>query len=295
MICGTPNVRVGAFRCVAEHPLWQRENQITSGHIIVFPRTAVQITQAGAAPVVAGPNIVMCYNRSTAYRRELISARGDECEWFAIDDALLCDALAAHDPAVRDRPERPFAFPCCPSDSQSYLLQRRLFECCRRGALDPLEIDEIFFEVLARVARNAYRAWPPDERRRRNETVRIHRRAAEGAKRFIAVHFAEPLRLEQIADAVGTSVYHLSRVFHRHAGLPMHRYITQLRLHSSLEHLLESDAREVDIALRLGFASEAHFSDRFRRTFGLPPSAFRRGMRSRQMSKIVKAPGASLC
>jgi AraC-like DNA-binding protein len=43
-----------------------------------------------------------------------------------------------------------------------------------------------------------------------------------------------------------------------------------------VERVLDRDTRLIDIAYDLGYANEAHFSDAFRRWFGMRPSAFRR-------------------
>ena len=45
-------VSIGRFRCRPDHAHWDREERIRSGHIIVFPRTFVRITQTGRAPIV---------------------------------------------------------------------------------------------------------------------------------------------------------------------------------------------------------------------------------------------------
>jgi len=89
----------------------------------------------------------------------------------------------------------------------------------------------------------------------------------------------EPLSLADISKAIGVSPYHLCRVFRRHTGVPIHRYRDRLRLFASLDMILERTHSVLDIALTLGYANEAHFSDAFRRTFGTRPGAYRRTVR----------------
>ncbi len=62
----------------------------------------------------------------------------------------------------------------------------------------------------------------------------------------------------------------------------------QLRLRTSLDRIAAGE-RLADLAEDLGFASQAHFSDRFRRAYGAPPAAWRRELaRAWQTSKILK-------
>ena len=92
---------------------------------------------------------------------------------------------------------------------------------------------------------------------------------------FLASRFAEPLTLSEIGKEVACSPYHLARLFRREVGLPLHGYLNRLRLRAALERLTDGGARLIDIALDLGFSSHGHFTDAFRREFGLSPSAFR--------------------
>jgi AraC-like DNA-binding protein len=106
--------------------------------------------------------------------------------------------------------------------------------------------------------------------------------------------FADRLTLAGIARTVGCSPYHLARTFRREAGLTIHRYLNRLRLRAGLERLVDGAEGLTGIALDVGFSSHAHFTEAFRREFGLPPSAFRRDLTPavlRQMSKNLKADG----
>ena len=78
-----------------------------------------------------------------------------------------------------------------------------------------------------------------------------------------------------MAKALGCSPYHLSRIFHREAGLPMRRYLDRCRLRTALERLAEGEKDLAGLALDLGYADHSHFSNAFRREFGMSPSLFR--------------------
>jgi AraC-like DNA-binding protein len=101
-------------------------------------------------------------------------------------------------------------------------------------------------------------------------------------RRRLAVAPAERYGLEQLAQSVHVSPFHLCRIFKRHTGLPIHGYLERLRLRAALDDTIGSKDRMLDIALRHGFCSEAHLSNSFLREFAFRPSALRRGRTHRQ-------------
>ncbi len=84
---------------------------------------------------------------------------------------------------------------------------------------------------------------------------------------------SERVTLDDVARAVHVSPFHLARIFQQQTGVPVHRYLTQLRLRASLERL---DSDLTVVALELGFSSHSHFTDAFRREFGRSPSEMRK-------------------
>jgi len=81
--------------------------------------------------------------------------------------------------------------------------------------------------------------------------------------------------LERLAAQVGLSPFVLARRFRRTLGESIHQYRLALRLREALERLAAGESDLTALALDLGFADHAHFTNAFRRRFGLPPSAAR--------------------
>lgn len=116
--------------------------------------------------------------------------------------------------------------------------------------------------------------------------MRAHHELAEDARAAIAVHLTERLTLDCLAAEVGASPYHLARLFRAQTGQSLHAYRDELRLRTSLPLVTELAGRDLTwIALELGYSSLSHFSDRFRRLFGVPPSE----VRELQLRTILKA------
>src|SRR5262249_3821834 len=103
-------------------------------------------------------------------------------------------------------------------------------------------------------------------------------RLMERAKMFLAAELGRSIGLLEIANAVGASPGYLTQLFRAVEGIPLHAYLTQLRLAQALVELPHSEDL-TGLALELGFSSHSHFSARFRRAFGLTPSEFRRSCR----------------
>ncbi|MPW17131.1 helix-turn-helix domain-containing protein [Paraburkholderia sp. CNPSo 3157] len=81
---------------------------------------------------------------------------------------------------------------------------------------------------------------------------------------------AAPLKLAELADAVGLSPFHAARLFTRATGLPPHAWRNQIRLQRSLAPL-RAGASVADVAAANGFTDQSHFTRHFRRMFGVPP------------------------
>lgn len=96
------------------------------------------------------------------------------------------------------------------------------------------------------------------------------------AKTYLASRMSERITLDEVARAVHASPFHLARIFQQQTGVPVHRYLTQLRLRASLERLAGGASDLTALALELGFSSHSHFTDAFRREFGKSPSELRR-------------------
>lgn len=88
-------------------------------------------------------------------------------------------------------------------------------------------------------------------------------------------HIADPLGLEQIADLSGMSTRQLQRQFGDVIGRSVMAEYRRIRLNKGRELLAATRLPMTSIAQMTGFATPAHFSDSFRRAFGVAPSHIR--------------------
>lgn len=81
--------------------------------------------------------------------------------------------------------------------------------------------------------------------------------------------------LGDVSDAACCSSFHLARQFRRHMGLSLHGYRHRLRLATALQRLQEGERDLAALAHELGYSSQSHFGDAFRREIGVTPARAR--------------------
>ena len=97
---------------------------------------------------------------------------------------------------------------------------------------------------------------------------------------YMSVHFAEPLRLEQLAREAGISKFHFAHLFRERTGMSPHRYLVQLRMDAARRMLTATALTVSEIAAACGYESPAHFGAAFQRRYLQSPGVFRLRQRS---------------
>lgn len=102
--------------------------------------------------------------------------------------------------------------------------------------------------------------------------------AVRAAVTHIETRLREPLSVTALADHVGLSHNHLSRLFRAHLGTTAAAYIRSRRL-TRAHHLLTRTSLPVKaVAPMVGFGDLQSFNKAFRRAYGMPPTAARHGV-----------------
>jgi AraC-like DNA-binding protein len=104
------------------------------------------------------------------------------------------------------------------------------------------------------------------------------------AVEVIDAHAAEPLTVEDVAEAVGIGVRALQEGFRRFLDTTPMNYLREVRLRRVRAELELADPARVsvtDVATRWGFLHAGRFAVQYRERFGESPSATLRGTRSR--------------
>ena len=258
-------IAVGEFRCSVDHRLFPDSGAV-SMPAIVFPRTPVKIIRENGEATVGQPNVVMFYNGGEEYRREAVADHDDECDWFVVDPDIISEILRDECGVRVSDGMRPFAATSAPTSAVEYLEQRRIVDACRTSE-ESLAIDELVLRLTARLCRRATS--------RREAPKKAHRELVEKTKELISQDLETNLSLRQVARAVHSSPFHLSRTFRKVTGMRLYEFRRQIRLRKSLEMLADRRADILTVALATGFGSHSHFTREFRKSFRIPPSAYR--------------------
>jgi YesN/AraC family two-component response regulator len=100
---------------------------------------------------------------------------------------------------------------------------------------------------------------------------------AARARRYLDEHPAKQFRAAALARQLGVGEAHLRRVFREAYGKTAHRYLAELRMREAATLLRGTSLGVEQIALKVGCLSVAWFNKRFKRAYGVTPSAYRAG------------------
>lgn len=94
--------------------------------------------------------------------------------------------------------------------------------------------------------------------------------------KYVDENLYAPLRVEDVAAALGYSRSYLSTRFRQQTGMTLTRYILQEKVFEAQRLLQFSEESLRDIANTFGFSSQSHFQNVFKSVTGETPMAFRR-------------------
>lgn len=94
--------------------------------------------------------------------------------------------------------------------------------------------------------------------------------------RLMQDHLTEEFEMEDLARSVGLSRPHFFKLFKQQMGVTPNIYMNTLRSEQAIEDLLTTEKSVTDIALDLGFSSQASFTRFFSSNVGIAPSEYRR-------------------
>ena len=93
---------------------------------------------------------------------------------------------------------------------------------------------------------------------------------------YIDMNFHKNITLEMLGKHFFVTPSSLSRAFKKETGIGYQQYITQTRLKTGKELLLQTDMSLTEIASRIGFEDAKYFSNLFRDSEGVTPTQYRK-------------------
>lgn len=158
-----------------------------------------------------------------------------------------------------------------------------LIEGIGRALCAELESDSspgrLYAESLANaLAVHLLRRYSASEQTIRDASSELPRRKLRRAIEFINDNLDRNIALAEIAANVEMSPYHFARLFKHSTGLAPHQYVLKQRIDRAKTLLSETALPLAEIACRLGFASQSHFTALFRRFTTITPKAYRESL-----------------
>lgn len=95
---------------------------------------------------------------------------------------------------------------------------------------------------------------------------------------YLMSHLAEEISLAELAAIADLSPHHFCRAFKQSTGLPPHAWLTARRIERAQELMAEHPKMGLtEVALCVGYQSQAAFGVAFKRVAGVTPGQWRRG------------------
>lgn len=92
---------------------------------------------------------------------------------------------------------------------------------------------------------------------------------------YLDDNFVSPLTLDDVAQKVYVSQWHLSKLINRHTGKSFFELINDRRIQSAKDLLQKPELRVSDVALMVGYQDTAHFCRIFKKLTGKSPMVYR--------------------
>ena len=149
---------------------------------------------------------------------------------------------------------------------------------CLRNILREIEMKHAGYEdicqayteiLIIRLMRNTALSVPTEPH------IASGNRQCAVIKRYIDLHFKEPLTLDQLSEEAHMNKFYLSHAFKQEYGISPINYLISRRIDESKYLLAETDLSMSQIAQLLGFSSLSYFSQVFRKTHGSSPMEYR--------------------
>src|SRR5688572_26912973 len=184
---------LGRFEWDARRAGMRRDSQIGWWPLIAIPLTAVRITQAGHAPVIADSCTAIFYSAHQSYRAEQLLDDQPEQTVYLVPDE---QTLAACFPTM-DEPGKPMPMDHGPIAPRLFAELRQLVAALERETGDLIAVHESATELAGELIQHALAArgaTRPLLSRGAGTSTR-HRDIAQAVREYCLNHFAEPIDL----------------------------------------------------------------------------------------------------
>ena len=114
-----------------------------------------------------------------------------------------------------------------------------------------------------------------DELIRLKKKEDISNRYVQSAIDYIENHFSDAdFSLGKLAESMGVSEGHISRLFKAETDMSIGNYLTRYRIRKAMNHLKNVQVKVYEVAEKVGYQDIAYFSNTFKKLVGKSPSDY---------------------
>lgn len=233
---------------------WYVVGMIETGTQAFFSHGTRHITPAGDIFVI---------NPGEAHTGEAVTASGYTYRTFYPDVALL--TRVASEITGRAAPLPIFSSAVIHDADLSQSL--RELHAVLTTAQSPLEHESRFLGAFGHLIARYAEPYLPEQR------LGSERHAIKHMCQYLHDHVGDGVTLSELAHVVGLSPWYALRVFEQEVGITPHAYLESIRIRQA-QRLLVSGIAIAQVAYDLGFSSQSHLTNRFKRLLGMTPGQY---------------------
>jgi AraC family transcriptional regulator len=257
--------------CVQSHrqPAWETPHVCGAHHSIVVHREPIKTerlldSRRQHEQIFTGDIVVIPANTQNqqSWNREV------EFSLLLLDPTHI--AQIAHESIDVDRVEilPHFATPD-PLIYQIYLALSS--ELVSGGLCSHLYVDSLITTLAVRLLRQ----YSAREQLIRDYTDGLSKRKLQQVSEYIDDHLEENLSLKEISTVVEMSPHYFTSLFKQSTGLSAYQYVIHRRMERAKQLLCKQSLSIVEVSQQVGFQSQSHFSNVFRKYAGTTPRNYR--------------------
>lgn len=114
--------------------------------------------------------------------------------------------------------------------------------------------------------------------------------AVEKALRYMNEHYSRDLSLQEVAEQVSLNATYFSLLFKEEVGISYIKHLTKIRLEHA-KALLSEGARVNEVSEKVGYHNYRHFTEMFKKIYGITPGQYRESMEQTQSREALPIKG----
>lgn len=164
-------------------------------------------------------------------------------------------------------------FPYVYDDVYQYFVQMRN-EYFNNNEFADLSICSLLLQVFVKLGYNHINSFSSNNAGRLESQKKYIQKFTD-LMDYIDEHYMEDLTLEKVADEIGFSKFHFSRLFKQYTNFTFCDYLTHRRIKAAQVLLCNPELSITEIALQSGFSSISTFNRIFKQETNCTPSEYR--------------------